>query len=195
MRKFKEIRKAVDAAIIENNVVIDQKRAAMNEAVELAAAARAEADIAFDSDVSPLDAAALEITAKRNEKAAEAAKAEFEKAEKIPAFGGKGQYDSLIREAIASRIDEASQIGEELRAAIMNVEAVTAKLKRIDSELAELAEVIRRNSDMSKEEFEHEALKTTMFSIYGYYCPQSVTNAVKDIKQAYEYKIKPNLRA
>lgn len=194
MRKFKEIRKAVDAAIIENNVVIDQKRAAMNEAVELAAAARAEADMAFDSDVSPLDAAALEITAKRNEKAAEVAKAEFEKAEKIPAFS-KGHYDSLIREAIASRIDEASQIGEELRAAIMNVEAVTAKLKRIDSELAELAEVIRRNSDMSKEEFESGAFSTKTFSIYGYYCSQSVTNAVKDIEKAYENKIKPNLRA
>ena len=195
MRKFKETRKAVDAAIIENNVVIDQKRAAMNEAVELAAAARAEADMAFDSDVSPLDAAALEITAKRNEKAAEVAKAEFEKAEKIPAFGGKGQYDSLIREAIASRIDEASQIGEELRAAIMNVEAITAKLKHIDSELAELAEVIRRNSDMSKEEFESGAFSTKTFSIYGYYCSQSVTNAVKDIEKTYEQKIKPNLRA
>ena len=194
MRKFKEIRKAVDAAIIENNVVIDQKRAAMNEAVELAAAARAEADMAFDSDVSPLDAAALEITAKRNEKAAEVAKAEFEKTEKIPAFV-KGQYDSLIREAIASRIDEASQIGEELRAAIMNVEAVTAKLKRIDSELAELAEVIRRNSDMSKEEFESGAFSTKTFSIYGYYCSQSVTNAVKDIEKTYEQRIKPNLRA
>lgn len=194
MRKFKEIRKAVDTAIIENNAVVDKKRAAMNDAVELAAAARAEADMAFDSDVSPLDAAALEITAKRNEKAAEVAKAEFEKTEKIPAFV-KGQYDSLIREAIASRIDEASQIGEELRAAIMNVEAITAKLKRIDSELAELAEVIRRNSNMSKEEFESGAFNTRMFSIYGYYCSQSVTNAVKDIKKVYESKIKPNLRA
>ena len=194
MRKFKEIRKAVDAAISQNNAVVDEKRVAMNEAVELAAAARAEADMAFDSDVSPLDAAALEITAKRNEKAAEVAKAEFEKTEKIPAFV-KGQYDSLIREAIASRIDEASQIGEELRAAIMNVEAITAKLKRIDSELAELAEVIRRNSDMSKEEFESGAFNTRMFSIYGYYCSQSVTNAVKDIKKVYENKIKPNLRA
>ena len=194
MRKFEEIRKAVDAAIIQNNAVVDEKRAAMDDAVELAAAARAAADMAFDSDVSPLDAAALEITAKRNEKAAEVAKAEFEKAEKIPAFG-KWQYDSLIREAIASRIDEASQIGEELRAAIMNVEAVTAKLKRIDSELAELAEVIRRNSDMSKEEFESGAFSTKTFSIYGYYCSQSVTNAVKDIKRAYENKIKPNLRA
>ena len=194
MRKFKEIRKAVDAAISQNNAVVDEKRVAMNEAVELAAAARAEADMAFDSDVSPLDAAALEITAKRNEKAAEVAKAEFEKTEKIPAFV-KGQYDSLIREAIASRIDEASQIGEELRAAIMNVEAITAKLKRIDSELAELAEVIRRNSNMSKEEFESGAFNTRMFSIYGYYCSQSVTNAVKDIKKVYENKIKPNLRA
>lgn len=194
MRKFKEIRKAVDAAISQNNAVVDEKRAAMNEAVELAAAARAEADMAFDSDVSPLDAAALEITAKRNEKAAEVAKAEFEKAEKIPAFV-KGQYDSLIREAIASRIDEASQIGEELRAAIMNVEAITAKLKHIDSELAELAEVIRRNSNMSKEEFESGAFNTRTFSIYGYYCSQSVTNAVKDIKKVYENKIKPNLRA
>lgn len=194
MRKFKEIRKAVDAAISQNNAVVDEKRAAMNEAVELAAAARAEADMAFDSDVSPLDAAALEITAKRNEKAAEVAKAEFEKAEKTPTFN-KAKYDSLIREAIASRIDEASQIGEELRAAIMNVEAITAKLKRIDSELAELAEVIRRNSDMSKEEFESWAFNTRTFSIYGYYCSQSVTNAVKDIEKTYEYKIKPNLRA
>ena len=194
MRKFKEIRKAVDAAISQNNAVVDEKRAAMNEAVELAAAARAEADMAFDSDVSPLDAAALEITAKRNEKAAEVAKAEFGKAEKIPTFN-KAQYDSLIREAIASRIDEASQIGEELRVAIMNVEAITAKLKRIDSELAELAEVIRRNSDMSKEEFESWAFNTRTFSIYGYYCSQSVTNAVKDIEKTYEYKIKPNLRA
>lgn len=194
MRKFKEIREAVDLAIIENNAVVDEKRAAMNDAVELAAAARAAADMAFDSDVSPLDAAALEITAKRNEKAAEVAKAEFEKAEKIPTFG-KWQYDSLIREAIASRIDEASQIGEELRASITNVEAVTAKLKCIDSELAELAEVIRRNSDMSKEEFESGAFSTKTFSIYGYYCSQSVTNAVKDIEKTYEHKIKPNLRA
>ena len=194
MRKFKEIRKAVDAAISQNNAVVDEKRAAMNEAVELAAAARAEADMAFDSDVSPLDAAALEITAKRNEKAAEVAKAEFEKAEKTPAFG-KWQYDSLIREAIASRIDEASQIGEELRAAIMNVEAITAKLKHIDSELAELAEVMRRNSDISKEEYEYGAFTARKFSIYGYYCSQSVTNAVKDIKKVYENKIKPNLRA
>lgn len=194
MRKFKEIRKAVDAAISQNNAVVDEKRAAMNEAVELAAAARAEADMAFDSDVSPLDAAALEITAKRNEKAAEVAKAEFEKTEKIPTFN-KAKYDSLIREAIASRIDEASQIGEELRAAIMNVEAITAKLKCIDSELAELAEVIRRNSDMSKEEFESGAFNTRTFSIYGYYCSQSVTNAVEDIEKTYEHKIKPNLRA
>ena len=194
MRKFKEIRKAVDAAIIQNNAVVDEKRAAMNEAVELAAAARAEADMAFDSDVSPLDAAALEITAKRNEKAAEVAKAEFEKAEKTPAFG-KWQYDSLIREAIASRIDEASQIGEELRAAIMKVEAIPAKLKRIDSELAELAEVMRRNSDMSKEEFDSMVFKTITFSIYGYYWSQTVTNAVEDIKKVYEGKIKPNLRA
>ena len=194
MRKFKEIRKAVDAAISQNNAVVDEKRAAMNEAVELAAAARAEADMAFDSDVSPLDAAALEITAKRNEKAAEVAKAEFEKAEKTPAFG-KWQYDSLIREAIASRIDEASQIGEELRAAIMKVEAMPAKLKRIDSELAELAEVMRRNSDMSKEEFDSMVFKTITFSIYGYYCSQTVTNAVEDIKKVYEGKIKPNLRA
>ena len=194
MRKFKEIRKAVDAAISQNNAVVDEKRAAMNEAVELAAAARAEADMAFDSDVSPLDAAALEITAKRNEKAAEVAKAEFEKAEKTPAFG-KWQYDSLIREAIASRIDEASQIGEELRAAIMKVEAIPAKLKRIDSELAELAEVMRRNSDMSKEEFDSMVFKTITFSIYGYYGSQTVTNAVNDIKKVYEGKIKPNLRA
>ena len=194
MRKFKEIRKAVDAAISQNNAVVDEKRAAMNEAVELAAAARAEADMAFDSDVSPLDAAALEITAKRNEKAAEVAKAEFEKAEKTPAFG-KWQYDSLIREAIASRIDEASQIGEELRAAIMKVEAIPAKLKRIDSELAELAEVMRRNSDMSKEEFDSMVFKTITFSIYGYYWSQTVTNAVEDIKKVYEGKIKPNLRA
>lgn len=193
MRKFKEIRKAVDAAISQNNAVVDEKRAAMNEAVELAAAARAEADIAFDSDVSPLDAAALEITAKRNEKAAEVAKAEFGKTEKIPTFN-KAQYDSLIREAIASRIDEASQIGEELRAAIMNVEAITAKLKHIDSELAELAEVIRRNSDISKEEFDCGAFNTRTFSTYGYYCSQSVTNAVKDIEKTYEHKIKPNLR-
>ena len=77
----------------------------------------------------------------------------------------------------------------------MNVEAITAKLKRIDSDLAEFTEVIRRNSNISKEEFDCDAFKTTLFSIYGYYCSQSVTNAVKDIKQAYEHKIKPNLRA
>ena len=64
-----------------------------------------------------------------------------------------------------------------------------------DLNVRELAEVIRRNSDMSKEEFESGAFSTKTFSIYGYYCSQSVTNAVKDIEKTYEQKIKPNLRA
>ena len=191
MRKFKEIRKAVDAAISQNNAVVDEKRAAMNEAVELAAAARAEADIAFDSDVSPLDAAALEITAKRNEKAAEVAKAEFEKAEKVPAFDER-QYNAIMCEAVASRVDDAAQIGEELRAAIENVETVTGKLRRIDNELAELAGVMKGN--MSKEEYDRAIYKAYSLTTYGHYCSQTARNAVSDIRKMYESRIKPNLR-
>ena len=65
MRKFKEIRKAVDAAISQNNAVVDEQRVAMNEAVELAAAARAEAEAREKAAKKQQEAAEKEAAARQ----------------------------------------------------------------------------------------------------------------------------------
>ena len=187
MSTFEQIKKVVNTSISAHNADIEEKRRVMQEAGELAAASRAEADVAFTSDMPPIEAAALEVTAKRNERLLSLAKAEYEKAAKSNAFT-VADYDRLIREAVKSRRNDAAKAGEELCLAIQDVEAATDNLKRIDTDLAELAELMRRNAGMK------DFSSTPYYGFrYGHYCAGSIQKAVKEITGIFKSRIEPNI--